>query len=266
MLDDDSKRTLIIRAALHLAEMAGWWRLSLVEIAREANVSIADIHSEFRGKTGILRAFSSEVDAAVLSRARPDPEAPARDRLFDVLMARFEVMAPYKKALGRIFREFRLAPRSAAPFAGSVLRSQYWMLSAAGILADPPYGGVRVRGLAAVYARVMPIWLKDDDPGHARTMAALDRELRRGERRLFCLKSICGAFWCRDEGWRARPRDERKPPPEPEPKAQAPGETEPETGPGATAPRPPVREGPTATGRETERGPASDEPSEKDDQ
>ena len=28
------------------------------------------------------------------------------------------------------------------------------------------------------------VWLEDDDPGHARTMAALDRRLRRGERTL----------------------------------------------------------------------------------
>jgi hypothetical protein len=34
----------------------------------------------------------------------------------------------------------------------------------------------------AVYARVFDIWLDDADPGLARTMAALDSRLRRGER------------------------------------------------------------------------------------
>ena len=42
-------------------------------------------------------------------------------------------------------------------------------------------GGLRVTGLAAVYASVFRTWLEDDDPGQARTMAALDRRLRRGE-------------------------------------------------------------------------------------
>ena len=37
-------------------------------------------------------------------------------------------------------------------------------------------------GLASVYASVFRTWLDDDDPGLARTMAALDRRLRRGER------------------------------------------------------------------------------------
>ena len=52
---------------------------------------------------------------------------------------------------------------------------------AAGINTDGAAGGLRVTGLAAVYASVFRTWLEDDDPGHARTMAALDRRLRRGE-------------------------------------------------------------------------------------
>ena len=40
---------------------------------------------------------------------------------------------------------------------------------------------MRVQGLLAVYSAILPIWLNDDDPGMARTMAALDRRLRRGE-------------------------------------------------------------------------------------
>ncbi|HEX2257777.1 MAG TPA: TetR/AcrR family transcriptional regulator, partial [Afifellaceae bacterium] len=40
----------------------------------------------------------------------------------------------------------------------------------------------RAQGLALVWARVMRVWLDDDDPGLARTMAALDRRLREAER------------------------------------------------------------------------------------
>ena len=61
------------------------------------------------------------------------------------------------------------------------LKSQYWMLAAAGISGEGGTGFVRVQGLLSVYSRVFSIWLEDDDPGMARTMAALDRRLRRGE-------------------------------------------------------------------------------------
>jgi hypothetical protein len=56
------------------------------------------------------------------------------------------------------------------------------MLEAAGIATDGPTGALRIGGLALTYASVFRVWLEDDDPGLARTMAALDRRLRRGER------------------------------------------------------------------------------------
>jgi hypothetical protein len=55
------------------------------------------------------------------------------------------------------------------------------MLAAAGISGEGGLGLLRVQGLLAVYSTIFPIWLNDDDPGMARTMAALDRRLRRGE-------------------------------------------------------------------------------------
>jgi AcrR family transcriptional regulator len=230
MLDDRTRRTRIIRAAFRLAESKGWRGLSLLEIAGEAKVSLADIHRDFSSKSGILRAFASEIDEAVLRQAEPDAEEPARDRLFEVLMTRFELLAPYRTALARIYQDFRLAPAEASRFTGLVLQSQYWMLNAAGIQMGPPYGPIRVPGLAAVYARVVPIWLQDDDAGLARTMAALDRELRRGERWLRRIEPVCGVLWRVSQGFRERMRSRRQGRP-----SQAGDKFAPHTGPGPTA-------------------------------
>ncbi len=196
MLDDTTKRSRVIRAALTLAELDGWWALSMVRIADEAGVSIAEMQREFANKTDILRAFSAELDGAVLSQAQPEASEPARDRLFDVLMTRFEVMEQFKGALRAINQDFRSSPITAAALVDLVFNSQYWMLNAAGINAEAPSGALRVTGLAVVYGGVMQVWLGDDDPGHARTMAALDKELRRGERTLKQLNAAISAM-CR---------------------------------------------------------------------
>jgi len=230
MLDDRSRRTKIIRTTLRLAETKGWRNLSLFEIAGEAKVPLADVHKEFRSKSGILRAFASATDEAVLRQAEPDAEEPARDRLFEVLMTRFELLAPYRAALSRIYEDFRLSPAEASRFTGLVLQSQYWMLNAAGIQLGPPYGPIRVPGLAAVYARVVPIWLKDDDAGLARTMAALDRELRRGERWLRRIEPVCGVLWRVSEGIRERMASRVAPR-----ASRGRDDFEPHTGPGPTA-------------------------------
>ncbi|MGA7118343.1 MAG: hypothetical protein WBY12_14235, partial [Hyphomicrobium sp.] len=70
------------------------------------------------------------------------------------------------------------------------MASQAWMLHAAGVRTDGVLGTSRVTGLASVYASVMQTWLEDDDPGSARTMAALDRRLKRGEQSMRMLTDI----------------------------------------------------------------------------
>jgi ubiquinone biosynthesis protein COQ9 len=181
MLEGSTPRDAIVAAALRLAEKQGWRDLSLGAIAAEAGIPLAEVRPVFKSKGQILAAFSRDIDQAVLERfAAPGPDAP-RDRLFDVLITRFEVMQPYKPAIRRIRDGLGSDFAAALQQFGPALKSQYWMLAAAGISGEGGHGFLRVRGLLTLYARVFQIWLDDDDPGMARTMAALDRRLRRGE-------------------------------------------------------------------------------------
>ena len=181
MLDGTSNRDRIIAAALRLAEKRGWRDLSLGEIAAEAGIPLVEFRKEFQSKGQILAAFSRALDLAVLEKF-PAPGADvARDRLFDVLLTRFELMQPYRAAIRRIREDVGSSLGESLPQMRPALKSQYWMLAAAGISGEGGTGFMRVRGLLSIYSRVFSIWLDDDDPGMARTMAALDRRLRRGE-------------------------------------------------------------------------------------
>jgi ubiquinone biosynthesis protein COQ9 len=183
MLDQTTMRGKIVEAAMRLAAERGWSALTLDEIAGAAGCNLAEFRREFQGKAQILTAFTRAIDDAVLAKiGRAEPGAAPRDRLFDVLMTRFEVMAPYKPALRRIMADLRFRPGESLVQAGAAGRSIYWMLAAAGLNADGPRGALRVPGVMGIYARSFDIWLEDDDPGMARTMAALDSRLRRGER------------------------------------------------------------------------------------
>jgi ubiquinone biosynthesis protein COQ9 len=138
---------------------------------------------EFSSKADILAAYTRMVDDAVLTKVgHPDATLAPRDRLFDVLMTRFELMEPQKPGLRRIAADLRFSPGEGLVQFGVAARSIYWMLAAAGIDAEGRRGALRVPGVMSIYARAFDIWLEDDDPGHARTMAALDSRLRRGER------------------------------------------------------------------------------------
>lgn len=190
MLDSNTPRDRIVAAALRLAESRGWRELSLSEIAREAGMPLIELRREFQSKGQMLAAFSRAVDQAVVEKfPAPGTDAP-RDRLFDVLITRFEVMQPYKAAIRRIRDDLGRSFGEALAQLRPALKSQYWMLAAAGINGEGGRGFLRVQGLLGVYARVFPIWLGDDDPGMARTMAALDRRLRRGESVLHGMQRI----------------------------------------------------------------------------
>jgi hypothetical protein len=62
------------------------------------------------------------------------------------------------------------------------LNSQRFMLASAGISTEGPLGLLKLQGAAIVFGNTLQTWLADDDPALAKTMARLDRELRRGER------------------------------------------------------------------------------------
>jgi AcrR family transcriptional regulator len=178
MFDQFTPKGRILAAALQCAAAKSWDDVTLLDIAEAAKLPLVDLRNEFSSKTDILARLLRAVDDEVLRRApRRTADQPARDALFDIVMTRFDVLGPYKKALQSISAS---GPADLA-LARPVLASMHWMLEAAGINTDGAAGGLRVTGLAAVYASVFRTWLDDDDPGHARTMAALDRRLRRGE-------------------------------------------------------------------------------------
>jgi ubiquinone biosynthesis protein COQ9 len=228
MFEEFSNRNRAIRAALELAAERGWNEVTFPAIAERTRLSLADLRRDFTCKTDILRAFQQEVDAEVLRKiGSAGPDQSPRDRLFDVLMTRFEVMAPFKPGLARIFPAICYHASDSAALLCSTLASQYWMLVSAGASSDGAGTSVRVTGLTAIYTQVFRTWLDDSTPGLDRTMAALDRKLRRGEDWLRGFESVC-RFACGfvPRGWRRQEpeaRPETPPAPAPVGPAPAPG-------------------------------------------
>ena len=136
-------------------------------------------------------------------------EEPPRERLFDVLMRRLEALAPYKEAVRSLLRSARRNPGLALALNAMAVRSQQWMLKAAGIGASGPQGhAARARRGADVRARAA-VWVDDDEPGLDRTMAALDRGLASAERWAGFLDDLCAIPECIARGpRRRRTRDE----------------------------------------------------------
>ena len=177
------KRQAIVDALMDLAARRSWREIEINDVAQAAHVSLAEFRDLFPSKGAVLGALSRRIDRQVLEGTTEDLAGePARERVFDVMMRRFDALAPYKEALRRIFRDLQYDPLSLAALNQVSLNSMRFMLAAAGIGTEGPLGGLKLQGAVLVYSNTMRTWFEDDDPTLARTMARLDRELRRSER------------------------------------------------------------------------------------
>lgn len=175
-------RAKIVDALLRLAAERPFEEITIRDICTEAGLTLADFRDSFPSKGAVLAGFSRRIDRAVLADAASADMSTARDRLFDVLMRRFDAMAPYRDGLRSVYAWLRREPLSAMEMNRSTVNSMRFMLEAAGIDSEGPAGALKLQGLALAWARLFAIWLDDTAPDFSKTMAALDREIGRGER------------------------------------------------------------------------------------
>jgi AcrR family transcriptional regulator len=186
------EREKIVAAFLTLLAEKPIEQIGLAEIAAAAGVSLTQMRGAFSSPLAILAAHIKDTDRAVLAEDLSDmADEPPRERLFDVLMRRLEALAPHRQAIRSLMRSARRNAPLAMALNGLALRSQKWMLTAAGINASGPRGTLRAQGLVLLFGATLRTWVNDEEPGLARTMAELDRALARGQRFAGLLDDLC---------------------------------------------------------------------------
>lgn len=177
----EKTRRKIVDCFMRLVGEEPWEAVTMQALAEAAGVKPSTLRAAYDSRIAVLEDFFRRIDAQVLDAVDPDMAGePASDRLFDVLMSRLDAYEPHRAALRALVREAWGNPLLAAELNRISLTSQSWMLTAAGIDASGLGGLAKAQGLVIAFARVVGVWLDDEDPGKARTMAALDRELQRG--------------------------------------------------------------------------------------
>jgi AcrR family transcriptional regulator len=176
-------RGKIVDALMELAAERRFEDISVRDICKTAGVSLADFREAFPSKGAVLAGFSRRIDRAVLAQHGEElaDESP-RERLFDILMRRLEAMAPYREGVREASAWLKREPAAALAMNQVTMSSMRFMLEAAGIDAEGPAGAIKLQGLALAWARMIHVWLDDDEPALSKTMAELDRVLTRGER------------------------------------------------------------------------------------
>jgi AcrR family transcriptional regulator len=169
-----------VDAMLRLAASRPWRDVTLADIAAEADLTLADLRHLAPSKSALVAAFGRRIDAVML--AEPvDAAGSVKDRLFDLIMRRFDALAPHREAVRAIAAGLGRDPLAALCLAPGGMRAMKGLAEMAGIDTRLPFGPLKIKALAATYLGTFRIWLGDDSADAAKTMAALDRSLGRLE-------------------------------------------------------------------------------------
>lgn len=165
--------------------------ISLREIATGADLPLAKVLMQVSSKIELLEAYAARIDQLVLAEDDPDmADEPVRERLFDVLMRRYDALLPNKLSLIQLERDARRDPALGLALVRIVSSSMKRMAVSAHVETDGLKGAMVLAGMMQLHGRVMRVWLSEEDAGQALTMAELDKALRQAEERVGDIEAV----------------------------------------------------------------------------
>jgi ubiquinone biosynthesis protein COQ9 len=178
-MTDEEFDAALIRAAFELGAEAGWGQVTAGAAARHGALDLRRARARFSSRDAVLAGFGRLADAHALNHALQ--EGSTKDRLFDILLRRFDFLQMHRRGVAALMRSLPLDPLVGAWLTGETLKSMGWMLEGAGVASAGLRGEIAKRGLAAVWAWGMRAWLRDESEDLSATMAAVDVALARAE-------------------------------------------------------------------------------------
>ena len=186
--------TKLADGALVLAAETSWHRVTLSDVCAASDVRLMDCAKASITKIHIIAHLDSLLDQAMLgAQAKVDRTQSVRDRLFDVVMSRFDTMEENRSAWISILQADKSDTIASLARSARRARGGAWALEASGVNASDLKGAGRAIALAGIMQRVESVWL-DDGPDLAKTMARLDQELRTSEDWVGRIQAVRGFF------------------------------------------------------------------------
>lgn len=165
---------------MSLAALKPWRELTLARLAEEAGRPLEDFYGASLGEA--VDCVEEAFDRAIADDSGElDPGQSVRDRLFDLIMRRFEAMEPHRAAVLTMETGQDRDPVLMGAAHQRHVRCARWVLAVAGLEADGMTGQARSQGLGVIIGQARAAWRGDDSGDFAKTMASLDRNLRRAE-------------------------------------------------------------------------------------
>lgn len=171
----------ILDAWMTVIARDGWSAARIDAVAIAAGVSTGAVAAVAADRWQALRGYGRYLDHAALTEAGADSGASVRDRLFTLLMERFDAAQPQRAAAIELAGAARRDPGLAAFMLLSLPVSIARIADAAGVATAGLLGPLRVQALTLSYLAAARVWVADDSADLAATMKELDTRLAQAE-------------------------------------------------------------------------------------
>ena len=170
------KEIIIAKLTLKILKKKSWRVITLDEVIKTSkNVNI-------KSKIDLLKNINRYVDDALIIQMSKLEISSTKDMLFEVLMARFDILQQNRKSFIEIYKFFKKSPQQFIHLLPSFLESMIVTAEIAKYNVNGLKGSFRLKGLMAIYFVTFFQWLDDKTTSLERTMTNLDKNLDQAEK------------------------------------------------------------------------------------
>lgn len=175
---------IIINKSFELIEKIGWERFSFQKLSEKEKIPLNFLKTNYKCKYTVIEKFSQMIDRQVESNIRADDlmDSSIKDKLFELIMLRFDELESFKKALKNIFLSTKKNPLLISIISKNLLNSFDFYLEVSNSYQNSPTDIFKKNFLLLIYSLVFETWLNDNSEDLSKTMSQLDKYLSIAEK------------------------------------------------------------------------------------
>lgn len=178
-MEAQKMRSKIIETTLEALTHTAWDVLTMETLAEKVALTSVQLYHIFPTRCELLKGIVEFIDDKMMALYQEgQTDLSLQEKLFDMIMCRFEVMESYKKSLKNIIIVILRDPLS---FPGGILAGLHSMtliLDAADVPVEGIKGKFNINVFSCFYLYVLKVWFEDESHDMAKTLAHVDKGLK----------------------------------------------------------------------------------------
>ena len=163
---------------LKLLKKKSWGEIRLEEIIKNSKKHKQSIKT----KNDLLKNINRYVDYLLKKETSSIEKSSTKDMLFEVIMARFDVLQKYRDSFLTLFDSYKLKPQKSIILIPSFLESMFLTASLANIEIKGIKGSLTIKGIFIIYIATYLEWMNDTSKSLEKTMTTLDQYLNKASK------------------------------------------------------------------------------------